>query len=179
MLNNQMIVTKDVNRKVAKEYFFITGKLKFDCNYYIEKIKKACSSDDNMNYKTNIKSLMTPFSFFEQDKNFQKLLYPIVDHIDLHYDLHKFGLHQAWGFEVKPREKTLYHNHSSGALWSGVIYLNSSNQTLNFPEIHERVKPEEGVFAVFSSFLEHGCEKNPDNFSKFGMSFNCNEVKSW
>jgi len=173
-----MIVTKDYNKKIEKEYFFITGKLKLDCNYYKEKIKKSCSSDDNMNYITNIKSLMTPFNFFVQDKNFQKLLYPIVDYIELNYNLEKFGMHQAWGFEVKPREKTDYHDHS-GCLWSGVIYLNSSNQTLNFPEIREKIKPEPGVFGVFSSFLRHGCEKNPDDFSKLGMSFNCRVVKPW
>ena len=173
-----MIITKDVNRKVSKEYFFITGKLELNCNYYIEKIKKACNSDNNMNYQTNIKSLMTPFSFFKEDKNFQKLLYPIIDHLDLHYNLPKYGLHEAWGFEVKPREKTLYHDHKE-SFWSGVIYLNSSNQTLNFPEIHEKIKPEAGVFGIFSSILQHGCEKNPDDFSKFGMSFNIKEVKSW
>ena len=98
-----------------------------------------------------------------------------IELIDKKYNFPKYHIKDAWGFEVSKDEKTLYHSHAT-SLWSGVLYLNSSNQILQFPEINESVKPEEGAFALFSPFLEHGCEINKENTSKFGISFNMSET---
>jgi hypothetical protein len=166
-----MIVTKDIFKKVSVDYFFVKGKLEIDSEYFISKIKEGCALENAMSFKTNIKGLMTPYNHFVEDKKFISLIQPLIDFVDDNYDNPNYHLWNAWGHEVRQREKTAVHSHSD-ALWSGVIYLNSSNQLLDFPQIKEQIKPEEGTFAIFSPFLKHGCSKNTDPFSKFGLSFN-------
>ena len=174
-----MIITKEFNRKVERDYFFIQGILNIDSQYFIQKIKESCASKDNNNYKTNIKGLMTPFEFFKQDQKFlTEVIIPVIDYVDENYKLNNYHILDAWGFEVRPKEKTEFHDHQ-GALWSGVIYLNNCEQPLEFPQIKQKMKPQEGAFCVFNSFLSHGCKRNLDNISKFGISFNFAESKSW
>ena len=173
-----MIIEKDVERYVQKKYHFTKGKIDIDANYFIKKIQESCQSEKNLNYKTNIKGLMTPYKFFIGDRNFQKPLFELIDFVDQNFNYVNYHCEDAWGFEVRQREKTTYHNHR-GSLWSGVIYLNSSTQLLRFPEINEEIKPEIGSFAIFSSFLKHGCEKNTDDHSKFGLSFNIKETTAY
>jgi len=170
-----MIINQEFNGKVQKEYFFIKGILDIDCQYFIEKIKESCASKQNNNYKTNIRALMTPFKLFKEDEKFLKeITLPLIDYIDKNYNLKKYYVWDAWGFEVRPGEKTNFHDHQS-SLWSGVVYLNNCEQPLEFPEINQVCRPQKGAFCVFNSFLLHGCKKNQDNVSKFGISFNFNE----
>ena len=181
MLLENMIVNREFNRKFKKDYFFIQGILEIDCKYFIEKIKESCVSENNNNYTTNIKGLMTPFEFFKKDEKFLKQVsLPLINYIDENYDLRNYHLFNAWGFELKPGGKTTFHDHHT-SLWSGVVYLNDCKQPLEFPEIKQECKPQKGAFCVFNSFLLHGCRKNQDNISKFGMSFNFNETtnNSW
>ena len=179
MLKNLMQISEHIRDKVSVDYFFIKGKIDLDADYFINKIKESCQSKDNMNYKTNIQSLMTPFQFFSKDPNFLQILKNFIELIDSNYDFVRYCVSDAWGFEVKQNEKTKYHAHAR-SIWSGVLYLNSSTQELKFPEINKSVKPERGVFALFSPFLMHGCEPNNDEISKFGISFNLDElVEKW
>ena len=178
MLLEKMIINKEINKKVELEYFFVKGSIEIDSDYFIEKIKKACSSENNLNFKTNIQGSMTVFDFFKKDLVFIKTLKKIIEWVDDNYQFQNYTLYDAWGYELKPNEKTLYHSHDE-ALWCGAIYLNSSNQKLIFPEIKEELKPEKGSFALFSPFLKHGCERNKDFHSKFGLSFNMCQVRNW
>ena len=172
-----MIINKEINRKVEKEYFFIKGILDIDCQYFIEKIKESCSSKDNNNYVTNILGLMTPYNFFVNDEKFIKeIAHPLMDYVDENYKQISYSLRDAWGFELRPREKTIFHDHHE-ALWSAVVYLNDCEQNLEFKDIEQKCKPQKGAFCIFSSFLSHGCKKNTDTISKFGMSLNFNELK--
>ena len=172
-----MQIIKEVEKKVLKDFFFIKGKINLDSEYFIKKIKESCYSDNNLNFKTNIKSLMTDFSFFNQDQKFLEILQKFIYYVDDNYNLPKYTLTDSWGLEVRQNEKTNFHNHQG--VFSGVVYLNSSSQELIFEEINEKIKPEEGVFVLFSSFLIHGCERNQDQHSKFGLSFNMEDVKDW
>ena len=173
-----MQIIKHKESKIKKDYFYFTGKVDLNEKYFLDKIKEGCSSPDNMNYVTNIKGKQTQWKFFNNDNNFLKIVELLISYIDNNLKLPDYHLAEAWGFELSPSEKTMYHDHHE-ALWSGVIYLNSSSQTLNFPEIQEKLKPEIGSFAVFSSCLKHGCERNKDQSSKFGISFNINQTKPW
>ena len=173
-----MIISKHIQSKYSKEYYFVTGKFEIDSNYFIEKIKQSCLSGNNLNYKTNVKSFMTPFNFFLKDDKFLRIVIDFIDYFDKNYKFNRYRLHEAWGIEVKPGDKTDFHDHHE-SLWSGVLYLNSSKQNLIFPDIGEKVEPEPGSFALFSNFLIHGCEKNKENFSKFGISFNFAADKDW
>ena len=101
-----MIITKEFNRKVERDYFFIQGILNIDSQYFIQKIKESCASKDNNNYKTNIKGLMTPFEFFKQDQKFlTEIIIPVIDYVDENYKLNNYHILDAWGFEVRPKEK--------------------------------------------------------------------------
>tara|TARA_R100000951_G_C2622027_1_gene174792 strand:- start:610 stop:1146 length:537 start_codon:yes stop_codon:yes gene_type:complete len=178
MLGNLMIINKDIQKKVDQDYFFIQGRIQLDTEYFINKINQSCNSEDNLNYQTNVKGNMTPFKFFQKDQNFIRLLNIFIEYVDENVSLRSYKLSNAWGFSNKPLETTNFHDHF-GSVWSGAIYLNSCNQTLDFPQINQSLKPEEGSFALFSSFLNHGCKRNKDNFEKFGLSFNMEEVKPW
>ena len=167
----KMIITKDVCKKVSVDYFFVKGQIDIDSDYFISKIKEGCNLENALSYKTNIKGLMTPYKYFAKDKNLHIVLENFIDFIDDNYDHPNYTLVDAWGYEVRRREKTVLHDHSD-SLWSGVIYLNSSSQILSFPQIQEQIKPEKGAFAIFSPFLKHECTNNTDNHSKFGISFN-------
>jgi hypothetical protein len=173
-----MEIIKELEKKCLMDFFFIKGKINLDSEYFIKKIKEGCNSNNNLNFKTNIKSLMTSFNFFNQDQKFLEILQKFIFYIDDNYDFPQYALGDSWGLEVRPNEKTVFHSHQ-GYVWSGVVYLNSSSQELIFKEINEKIKPEEGSFALFSPFLSHGCERNQDNYSKFGLSFNMKEVKNW
>ena len=177
MLNKHMQITKDVQRKLLREYFFIKGKINIDCNYFKEKMKIGFDENENLNYRTNVKGKMTSFKFFVNDKKFQKMVGEFNMYIDKYQNFHPYGIQDAWGFTTEPGEGTVPHDHL--CLWSGVVYLNKCDQPLVFKEIDEQVDPEEGSFALFSPWLLHGCEPNTDTVVKWGMSFNMGERKSW
>ena len=169
-----MFITKHIEKKINVDYFFIEGTIQIDSNYFINKIESSINSLDNLNYKTNIKDKMTPFKFFNNDSVFLDLLPKFIDYIDENIVLQRYRLLEAWGFRVGHGGRTTFHNHI-GALWSGAIYLNDHEQTLDFPAIDKKVKPADGRFVLFSSFLEHGCKKNLTHNYKYGLSFNMSE----
>jgi len=171
-----MIINKYVFQKYLQPYFFTKGKIEIDSDYFINEIKKSCESNENLNFKTNIKGSMTPYCFFNEDKKFNEIAQQFVNHVDFYHSFPKYYLHNSWGFELKPNQETTYHSHYK-ELWAGVIYLNECNQELEFPQIGESLKPEKGAFALFNGFLLHGCKKNTDKTSKFGLSFNMHEVE--
>ena len=173
-----MQIIKHKESKVKVDYFYFTGKIDVDEKYFIEKIKEGCVAPEEKNYQTNVKGKMTGWQFFLKDENFLKIFTKFVSYIDDNINLPHYSLSEAWGFELNLNERTLFHSHEQN-LWSGVLYLSSSNQTLNFPQINEKLKPEIGTFALFSPFLNHGCSKNEDQFPKYGISFNVNEIKPW
>tara|TARA_R100001440_G_C2470442_1_gene111569 strand:- start:28 stop:555 length:528 start_codon:yes stop_codon:yes gene_type:complete len=167
-----MQIFKELNKKVLRDYFFIKGQLNIDCNYFIEKIQKGVNQDDNMSNKTNVRGKMTSWEFFNNDINFVKQVIQFNKYLDQNYELPIYSLTDAWGFINYPGEKTTYHTHDS--VYSGVIYLNDCDQPLLFKEINQKVDPKAGSFALFSGWLQHGCDINDTETPKFGISFNCN-----
>ena len=173
-----MRISKELEKRVQRDYFFIKGHIDIDCNYFIEKIKQGVEEKDNMNYKSNIKGKMTSWNFFNNDSNFIKHIIKFNKHIDKNYDLPAYTLKDSWGFINSPGEKTNFHSHHQ-AIYSGVIYLNDCQQPLLFKEIEQQINPEAGSFGIFSGWLNHGCDTNDTNNHKFGISFNMNEIYPW
>ena len=95
MLDNLMIIYKDIQKKVPRDYFFIQGKIQLDAKYFINKINQSCGSKENLNHITNVKGNMTPFDFFKNDPNFTKLL-PIYSQIASHLATFLFVLFPWW-----------------------------------------------------------------------------------
>ena len=172
-----MIISKHIQKPIELPSFFIQGKLEIDTNYFIEKIKKECEENKEHNYKSNVKGLKTGWKFFNHDLNFINVLVQLSEYVDKEKLSKPYVLMESWGIELRQFEYTIFHDHNCE--WAGVIYLNSCDQELIFPQIKQKVKPEPGTFALFSGFLEHGCNRKMDEGSKFGISFNMHEQKSW
>jgi|TARA_R100001015_G_C4632446_1_gene195994 hypothetical protein len=166
-----MIIHKHIEKKVSLDYFFVKGKLNINCKYFIDKIKIGCERQDNKNYQTNVKDKMTSFTFFNNDPEFLKILDKMIDYVDDHFTFPSYSLVESWGVSCSYGSKTVEHNHRSNE-WSGVIYLNSHEQTLDFNDINQIVKPEPGAFAIFSPFLLHKADKHRSQKIKYGISFN-------
>jgi len=166
-----MKITKHLERKILRDFVFIKGNIELDHNYFIDKIKKGVNEDTNQNFKTNIHGKMTSWKYFLGDSKLNLILMEIFEYLDNSVKLKKFNVDEAWGFEEGQGGKTYYHDHEQSYL-SGVLYLSKVNQPLKFKEINEEVEVDVGNFAIFSSWLEHGCDKNLSKDIKYGISFN-------
>ena len=172
-----MQISKELNKKVLRDYFFIKGQLNIDCNYFIERIQKGVEEDENLSHRTNVKGKMTSWKYFNNDIHLVKQIIKFNKYLDQNYELPNYSLVDAWGFVNYPGEKTTFHAHNS--IYSGVIYLNECDQPLLFKEINQKVDPNPGSFALFSGWLQHGCDINDTDNPKFGISFNMEEQFPW
>ena len=164
-------IEKHIEKQVLQDYFFVEGIIDINSKYFINKIKEGFKKENNQSYKTNVKDKMTSWNYFNEDEEFLKILENLIKYVDNHISFPSYTIQDSWGFCVSSGNHTIEHNHIP-TLWSGVIYLNKHNQTLDFNQIYTRVKPEKGKFALFSSFLKHGCLPHHNKETKWGISFN-------
>tara|TARA_R100000773_G_scaffold17594_1_gene15947 strand:+ start:200 stop:730 length:531 start_codon:yes stop_codon:yes gene_type:complete len=167
-----MNLTKIIQKQILRDYLFMTGFVDIDSQYFIEKIESQIQGDDNLNGKTNVKGGMTNWSYFAKDEKFWTPFFPIQDYLEENNCLKSnYLINEIWGVCEPKGAYTRIHNHAP-ALFGGVIYLNSSDQKLFFPDIKQEIKPEPGAFAIFSGFLNHYNYRNTSNTSKYALSFN-------
>jgi len=169
-----MKIEKEVIGKIQKDYLFLVGKVKINAEYFIDKIKEDVKSSKN-NYATNVVGLMTDWRYFCSDKEFIKIIYPVLDKVDKHDFIRPYELSLAWGIAEGFGGRTIEHAHTPSVI-SGVLYLNDHHQDLIFPDINEKITPEEGKIVIFSSELKHSCYRNVTDKVKYAISFNFNEV---
>ena len=169
-----MIITRKIKKEIKRPYFFYEGTFdKIDSNYFIKKIEEGIIGENNLSYKTNLNGQMTDWQFFNQDLEFEKLIWQLLDVVDKDIKPKAYRLREAWGFKNSLGDYTYRHDHIRDNIFlSGVIYLNKHSQVLEFDEINQNIKPEKGKFAIFSSLLYHGCKRNLINKPKYGISFN-------
>ncbi len=165
-----MTIESYVEGEALCDYFFIEGTIEVDSEYFINEIKKGINKKDNMNFKTNVRDHMTSYKYFNNDLKFKKILTELMRYVDEKLSLPEYDLRDSWGYCIRTHNETKLHNHSD--LFSGVLYLNNHNQTLDFPSINRKVKPQKGKFALFSSFLKHEAKKHESKETKWGISFN-------
>ena len=168
-----MKVDKFVKSKIERDYFFVKGKLKVDVDYFIQRIEEGIKHKDNQNFLTNLISPMTSYKYFVNDPKFIKMIMPLGEMITKHNFTENLPwfLDDAWGFKQNFGDHSRYHDHKP-AIVSGTIMLTKHPQKLYFPEIEEVLEAEPGSFAMFTSFLSHGNEKNKTNEPRYGVSFN-------
>ena len=146
-----MKIDKAIISKIERKYFFVSGILDVNAEYFKKRIDEGVQHSKN-NYQTNVSGMMTDWEFFNKDKNFQVLLLQMMDCLEeLDSKLETCHLKQSWGLIEKFGDHTKKHNHDP-AYFSGSIYLNDHHQKLYFPEINEEVTPKTGRFILFSSF---------------------------
>ena len=171
MNQKKIKIHNHIENKVLTDYFFIAGTIDIDDKYFFNKIKEGFDKENNMSFQTNVRDHMTPYEYFNNDEKFLNIIRDFISYIDARFNLNRYRLFDSWGYCVRTGNQTRLHNHKP-YVWSGVIYLNKHPQFLEFPDINMKVKPEKGKFALFSSFLEHGTNRNESKETKWGMSFN-------
>jgi hypothetical protein len=166
-----MKINKEVQGTLQRPYTFLKGTLDVNSKYFMSKIDEGIS--EKTSHKTNVKSDMTSWDYFLNDIEFLKLLMPILDKIDSSKisQTTSYSLSNAWGIRQSFTDYTTLHGHEP-SFFSGVIYLNTGEQSLIFPEIEEEVIPKKGEFAIFSSFLKHKALRNKTFKPKYAISFN-------
>ena len=173
-----MIITKHTQSTIKQDYFFIKGIITdINYHYFIDKINKGVEDPNNKNFKTNVSGFMTNWDFFNNDVEFAKILFKLAQYIEDHYiTKFDFRLKESWGIKQIFGGYSKEHDHLP-MLWSGVLYLSNSDQDLIFQQIQEKITPEIGAFAIFSSFLKHKTIKRIDSqFEKYAIAFNFEHV---
>ena len=157
----------------GRDYFFITGNLKtIDSKYFISKIEEGVKLSSNLNYKTNVMGQHTSFDFSCQDHHFIKIINELIHYLDTSgITISRYRLADAWGVKEGFGDYAKKHHHLPYYI-SGIIYLNNHPQKLYFPDIEEEIKPKDGDFVLFSSFLKHYTERNQGQTAKYAISFN-------
>jgi|TARA_R100001460_G_scaffold19081_1_gene40025 hypothetical protein len=168
-----MKVEQLIKSTMERPCIFVTGKMDVPVDYFIQEIEKGIVADNAENYVTNLISPMTNYHYFNEDKEFYKLLLPLYDTIEKH-DLNqkqKYQLNSSWGFRQGFGNHSVRHQHLPSIL-SGAICLSSHEQTLFFPQINQELIFEPGNFALFSGYLEHYNKRNVCDEVRYGLSFN-------
>ena len=151
--------------------FYLTSVFAIDFKKSDIKIigNKSISKETILNYIDSKKDILST----EDLNSFQKKLFEGMDKIHKNLTLSKhFFLSDAWGIKINKGNQTKYHDHLEGSRYSGILYLNDSEQNLNFPELKIYIKPQEGHFVLFSSILIHGTEVNISDSPKYAIAFN-------
>ena len=172
-IKEHMKISKHIFSKIERDYFFIKGKVTLDSDYFINEIENGINQENNKNFKTNVKGMMTDWRYFCNDKKFIQFIMPLCTYLDNEKIIDKqYHLVEAWGLKETFGGRTTLHDHAR-SLWSGVLYLSEVNQPLIFPEINEEVEVQNGNFVIFSSFLKHKTKNSiSDDSLKYGIAFN-------
>ena len=165
-----MKVDKKICAKIYQDYLFLTGKINIDYKYFISKIEEGLK-ESSLHFKTNVVGYMTPFTYFNKDEKFLKMLYVLFHEIETFPKVDAFEFKDCWGIRESFSNYTKPHAHKGSNL-SGVIYLNDHTQPLKFPQINQEIKPEKGRFVIFSGFLTHSSPRNLSRKSKYALVFN-------
>ena len=167
-----MIIDKEIISKIPQDYFFISGIIDINTEYFKKKIDEGVKNSDNLNYKTNVLGRQTSWKFFKEDEQFGIILLQLIDYLEsLNINLPQFNIAEAWGLIEGFGNYTRKHEHYPSYI-SGALYLNDHHQKLYFPEIKQEIIPQEGRFVLFSSFLIHQTKRNLEHKDKYAISFN-------
>ena len=79
-----MKVEQLIKSTMERPCIFVTGKMDVPIDYFIQEIEKGIVADNAENYVTNLISPMTNYHYFNEDKEFYKLLLPLYDTIEKH-----------------------------------------------------------------------------------------------
>tara|TARA_R100000030_G_C3239848_1_gene120356 strand:- start:710 stop:1243 length:534 start_codon:yes stop_codon:yes gene_type:complete len=177
-----MKVNKFIKSKIERDYFFVTGKLDIDTEYFINQTEKGILANKNVepNFKRLGPILVTEPTFFLKDKKFMTMILEFSDMIEEENfnEGRSWEIAHGWGLKQAYTHHTRFHNHFP-SLISGSIMLNKHPQSLYFPDINEELKSEPGNFALFHAMLKHGNkERNDVDTFRYGLAFNYNIVNN-
>ncbi len=166
-----MKVLQYIQKKILKDSFLIEAQIKINSNYLINKINKGISKKNNLNYRTNVIGKMTPWNYFVKDIYFLKSIKLVINYLNKQINLNNCKLVEAWGLKIDNQDYVKSHNHSN-SIFSGVLYLNNSNQNLIFPELDLKINPIKGKILLFDSILLHKTIPSNEKKARYSIAFN-------
>jgi hypothetical protein len=172
-----MSLLREIQTNIQVPVFLLVKKLNIDVRYFIEHIEKGIKEVNNNNYTTNVLGKMTAWNYFCKNQKFETtILCEAVDTVENKIkNLDRCRLTNAWGIKHEMGEKTQKHDHKKD-VFSGIVYLNKSDQALHFDEIDQKIDPEEGLLILFSSILKHYTFRNTSNKAKYAIAFNFGHI---
>lgn len=130
--------------------------------------------DPDMKNYTNVKGGMTDWNYFINKPEFVNFMTHLINkyqntHPDFFkYFLEKKTIHNAWGNEIKPGDKLIYHTHPC---WHGILYL-TKGCDLNLPELNLKITPEPGDYYIFPPEILHGFDEYQGDKNRYSLIFN-------
>tara|TARA_R100001443_G_C3305771_1_gene166466 strand:- start:174 stop:773 length:600 start_codon:yes stop_codon:yes gene_type:complete len=135
---------------------------------------------DMTNY-TNVKGNMTSWDHFIKDPIFNHFLSYIINKNQISQpDLFKHffsknTIKDAWGNEIKKRDKLNYHEHN---YYHGVLYL-TKGCDLIVPELNIKITPNPGDYYIFPMGILHGFEEYTEEHNRYSLIFNIEKTKGF
>lgn len=167
-----MELKKVIHKKILQETEFYECYFnEIDCDYFIKKIDEGIQDPTNLNNKTKVTGKMTSYTWFVNDEKLFKILDKAIELINPVKALPKLFLRNAWGIKIEQYEETQEHEHFPHN-YSGVLYLNDTDNFIEFTELNLSVPCKKGNFILFKSTLLHKVKNNTCNVPKYGIGFN-------
>lgn len=165
-----MLIQTHFDYKIPKQILFVEAMID-NCHddYFIPLIEEGINRKDNDSHWTNVKGQMTNFNYFDNDEILKNLIRSSIR--DLNFNLPYLTLKQAWGIKISEHQYTQEHQHETA--FSGIVYLNDTKTTIEFPEINKSVECKKGKFLFFSGMLLHKTRPLVKDI-KYAIAFNCN-----
>tara|TARA_R100000149_G_C5857399_1_gene124313 strand:- start:45 stop:560 length:516 start_codon:yes stop_codon:yes gene_type:complete len=169
-----MAINKLIKTKLERPALLVETVIDVDADYFIAEINRILNIK-NLDFVTNVKGRMTDWDAFNNNEKFQKTLSKAYGKLSKHLK-GPFTLEDSWGIKMEGPTQTTLHNHPRHD-YGGVLYLNDSEQTLNFPELDVEVIPKKGVLVVFNGFIYHEARQRELTDAKYAIAFNINVVQ--
>jgi|TARA_R100001086_G_scaffold242090_1_gene169473 hypothetical protein len=168
-----------LEKKVEKDIFYNEAILEnIDTKSLIKDIEIGISSNDNMNYKTNVHGKMTSWTYFNNNEHINEIISKCLDLFKLDSKIPNSYLAESWGIKMSKNSFTKEHDHAACTM-SGVLYLNTvKNYFLDFPELNYRTEIIKNKIVIFHPWLLHKTSRL-FNITKYAVAFNFKKNKNW
>ena len=170
------MLIKEIQQKVLKDIYLFQLNLKIskEATFLIQCIEEGIKKESYFHYRTNVKGKMTDWHYFDYNVIFHRILtngFNILKELRKIDFLHSLKLAESWGIKIEKGDYTVTHDHTQ-SYCSGILYLNDSDNLLEFPELDFILKPKLGTFLLFSPTLLHGTKQNKSDEPKYAIPFN-------
>ena len=130
-----MRIHNHIENQVLTDYFLIEGTVDVDKDYFINKIKKGFGEENNMNFKTNVRDLMTDYKYFNTDETFLSIVKDFISYIDDRFSMDEYRL------LLKPEIYISGHNHNTYGINTidNTLTINATSVDLNYEQKNEPI----------------------------------------
>jgi len=176
---NQLISShsSSLNITYPREVSIVFGNYPFPEKIHNLMIKVKSGVDPTMKNYSNVKGDMTPWHYFNEDKDFIDFINFMINKHQAahpHYFKHFYSkrtVEGAWGNLYKKGDSLTPHVHYSE---SGILFL-SHGCELILPELNIKIKPSPGDYYIFPPVILHGFDPILNDEERCSIAFNLPE----